>query len=269
MPSSCPECNSTLVRPNKEAVTRCVNLACPAILRGSVIHWSSRNALDIRGLGERVTILLIDNDLVRSVADLYTLTTEQIASLDRMGTKSAENLVKAIAESKKQTYARILYGLGIRYVGNVNAKILTESFPTIEDLIQASFESIEAVYGIGEEIAQSVFEWIRVPDNRALVQKLQDTGLKFISQSTNDKNKANSAKEVFTGLTFVITGTLPSLKRKQAEEMIEKAGGKVTGSISKKTDYLLLGENAGSKLAKAEKLGIKHLSEAKFLDFLK
>lgn len=268
MPTICPECNSALVRPDKEAVTRCVNIACPAILRGSIVHWSSRNALDIRGLGERVAILLIENNLVKSVADLYNLTVEQIAALDRMGAKSAENLVKAISQSKNQTYARILYGLGIRYVGNVNAKILTESFATIEDLAQASFESIESIYGIGEEIAQSVFEWIRVPDNQTLVQKLQENGLRFISQSVHDENNATKTKKIFMGKTFVITGTLPNLKRDQAKEIIEQAGGKVTGSISKKTDYLLLGENAGSKLAKAEKLGVKQLRESELLELL-
>ena len=263
MPRSCPECNSTLVRPANEAVTRCVNISCPAILRGSIIHWSSRNALDIRGLGERIAILLIENNLVSSVADLYTLTVEQVASLERMGTKSAENLVKAIAESKQQTYDRILYGLGIRYVGSTNAKILTQSFPTIEALSQASFEDIEAVYGIGEEIAQSVFEWVRISANQELVAKLQTAGLQFKAEV--DQSKSDRSSQIFAGKTFVITGTLPSLKRDEAKKLIEQAGGKVTGSISKKTDYLLLGENAGSKLAKAEKLGINKMSEAELL----
>ena len=182
---------------------------------------------------------------------------------------SSAGYFKAIAESKNQTYARILYGLGIRHVGNVNAKILTARFSTIEDLSQTSFESIEAVYGIGEEIAQSVFEWMRVPDNQALVQKLQENGLKFIDQSANEQNNVAKTEKIFTGKTFVITGTLPSLKREQAKEIIEQAGGKVTVSISKKTDYLLLGENAGSKLAKAEKIGIKQISEAKLFELLK
>ena len=267
MPTHCPECNSTLVRPETEAVTRCVNSSCPAILRGSIIHWASRNALDIRGLGERIAILLINHNLVSSVADLYSLTVEQIASLERMGTKSAENLVKAIAESKNQTYARILYGLGIRYVGSVNAKILTENFPTIEKLSQASFESIEAVYGIGEEIAQSVFEWVRVPSNQNLIRQLQTAGLKLANRQAM-KEDAEATEQIFQGKTFVITGTLPTLKRDRAKEMIERAGGKVTSSISKKTDFLLLGENAGSKLAKAEKLGINQISEIDLLSSL-
>ena len=267
MPTSCPECNSVLVRPENEAVTRCINSSCPAILRGSIIHFCSRNALDIRGLGERIAILLIKNSLVHSVADLYTLTVEQIASLERMGTKSAENLVRAIAESKNQDYDRILYGLGIRYVGSVNAKILTENFPSIEELSQASFESIEAVYGIGEEIAQSVFEWVRIANNQTLIKQLQAAGLKFVSsQSTLDT--VDKSKQVLADKTFAITGTLPSLKRSEAQQLIEQAGGKVTGSIGKKTDYLLLGEDAGSKLAKAEKLGITQLSESQLLELL-
>ena len=264
MPCNCPECGSTLVRPENEAVTRCINISCPAILRGSIIHWASRNALDIQGLGERIAVLLIENNLVKSVADLYSLTVKQIASLERMGSKSAENLVKAIAESKNQSYDRILYGLGIRYVGSVNAKTIAENFSSIEELSQASFEAIEAVYGIGEEIAQSVFEWVRVPANQNLIQQLQAAGLQF-SQTTS----TNEGDRPFSSKTFVITGTLPSLKRDEAKHLIEQAGGKVTGSISKKTDYLLLGENAGSKLAKAQKLGIAQLSEAELLSFLK
>ncbi len=272
MPTNCPECNSILVRPENEAVTRCVNSSCPAILRGSIIHWASRNALDIRGLGERIALLLIKNNLINSVADLYSLTVSQIADLERMGTKSAENLVKAIAESKNQTYDRLLYGLGIRYVGSVNAKILAENFPTIEELSQAPFESIEAVYGIGEEIAQSVFEWLRIPANQALIQQLQAIGLQFsspITTSDSSDRDLDQSHQVLASKTFVITGTLPSLKRDQAKKLIEQAGGKVTGSISKKTDYLLLGENAGSKLAKAENLGIPQLSEAELLELLK
>ncbi|MEN9519400.1 MAG: hypothetical protein RLZZ381_1988, partial [Cyanobacteriota bacterium] len=263
IPSNCPECSSPLVRPETEAVTRCVNISCPAILRGSIIHWASRNALDIKGLGEKMVILLLKNNLVTSVADLYSLTIEQIASLERMGIKSAENLVEAIAASKNQTYDRLLYGLGIRYVGSTNAKILTENFSTIEELSQASFESIEAVYGIGEEIAQSVFEWVRIPANQTLIQQLQLAGLKFSSAMTTTEGKTD---RVFSGKTFVITGTLPTLKRDEAKKLIEQAGGKVTGSISQKTDYLLLGENAGSKLAKAEQLAIAQLSEAELFN---
>ena len=264
MPSHCPECGSALVRPESEAVTRCVNASCPAIIRGSIIHWASRDALDIRGLGERVAILLIEQNLVKSIADLYSLTVEQIASLERLGTKSATNLVKAIADSKNQPYARVLYGLGIRYVGIVNAKLLAANFSAIEELTQASFESLEAVHGIGAEIAQSVFEWVRIPTNQELVATLKTQGLQ-LSNFSGEKIPISEGEGLFTGKTFVITGTLPTLKRNEAKDIIEQAGGKVTSSISKKTDYLVVGENAGSKLAKAEQLGISQLSEAELL----
>ncbi|MGK7877372.1 MAG: NAD-dependent DNA ligase LigA [Xenococcaceae cyanobacterium] len=260
MPTHCPECNSTLVRPQGEAVTRCVNSSCPAILRGSLVHWTSRDALDIRGLGEKIAELLQKNGLVKSIADIYDLTREQIASLERMGTKSADKLVQAIAHSKTQPWDRVLYGLGIRYVGNVNAKLLAENFPTVEQLSQASVESLEAVYGIGSEIAQSVFQWFKIPANQDLVQRLQAAGLHF-ETSSSPKGDESSQQSATSGKTFVITGTLPTLKRNEAKELIEKAGGKVTSSVSAKTDYLVVGENAGSKLEKAQKLGITQLSE--------
>jgi DNA ligase (NAD+) len=267
MPSHCPECNSVLVRPTGESVTRCVNNSCPAILRGSLIHWASRDALDIRGLGEKNVVLLINNNLVKSIADLYFLTVDQIASLERMGTKSAAKLVSAIAESKARPYHKVLYGLGIRYVGSVNAKLLAENFHSIEALSQASVESLAAVYGIGDEIARSVFEWLRIPNNQALIQQLQTIGLQF-SSVPSIIERANSSTNILTGKTLVITGTLPSLKRQEAQAIIEQVGGKVSGSISSKTDYLVVGENAGSKLAKAKALNIVQLSEADLLKLI-
>ncbi len=271
MPNHCPECNSELIRPTGESVTRCVNSSCPAILRGSLVHWASRDALDIRGLGEKIVILLINSNLIKSIADLYQLSVAEIASLERMGDKSAQNLVNAIAESKKQSYARVLYGLGIRYVGNVNAKLLAENFPNIDKLAQASIYDLEAVYGIGEEIAQSVFQWFKNTANQDLVTALKTVGLQFSEQSSTsnlNNNQLSNLSQILTGKTFVITGTLPSLKRNEAKELIEQAGGKVTGSVSKKTDYLLAGENAGSKLTKARDLGIAELTEKQLLDLL-
>lgn len=264
MPTNCPECHSPLVRPVGEAVTRCVNSSCPAILRGSVVHWASRDALDIRGLGEKVVILLIEQGLVTSIADLYSLEKTEIAKLDRMGEKSALNLITAITQSKNQSWSRVLYGLGIRYVGSVNAKILTESFRTVEELANASVTNLASVYGIGEEIAQSVYDWFRIEANRDLVAKLQAAGLQFAAAA-----KTTTTKATLAGKTFVITGTLPTLKREEAKELIEKAGGKVTGSVSKKTDYLVLGEAAGSKLEKALELGITQLTEAQLLELIK
>ena len=265
MPSHCPECTSELVRPKGEAVTRCVNSSCPAILRGSLIHWASRDALDIRGLGERIVIALIENGLVTSIADVYSLEVPQVASLERMATKSATNLVNAIASSQQQPFHRVLYGLGIRYVGAVNAKILTESFSSIESLSQASIEDLEAVYGIGLEIATSVYQWLRIEANQALVQQLKAAGLQFTAEVK--QAIANSNSDI-AGKTFVITGTLPTLKRSEAKNLIEEAGGKVTGSVSKKTDYLVAGAEAGSKLDKAREIGVTELSEAQLLELL-
>jgi DNA ligase (NAD+) len=266
MPTHCPECNSALVRPLGEAVTRCVNSSCPAILRGSLVHWATRDALDIRGLGEKVVILLIENGLVKSIADLYELTSQQIASLERMGTKSADNLINAIALSKSQPWLRVLYGLGIRYVGSVNAKILADSFPTVEQLSEASIATLESVYGIGTEIAESVHDWFKIAANQTLVSRLQAAGLQFAASVSQEDQ--STQKTALTGKTFVITGTLPTLKRNEAKELIEQAGGKVTGSVSAKTDYLVVGEEAGSKLEKAQELGITQLSEAQLLEML-
>ncbi len=263
IPAQCPECGSSLVRTKGEAVTRCVNSSCPAILRGSVIHWASRDALDIRGLGEKIVILLIENGLVGSIADLYDLTVEQIASLERMGDKSAKKLVDAIEASKTRPYHKVLYGLGIRYVGSVNAKLLTENFSTIEQLSQADPASLEAVYGIGTEIAQSVFEWFKISANLTLVKALQDAGLQFKAEKTEVKDLSS-----LSGKTFVVTGTLPTLKRNEAKDLIEKAGGKVASSISAKTDYLLIGDKPGSKLYKAQKLGIKQIDEEQLLQMI-
>lgn len=267
MPTHCPECNSPLIRPPKEAVLRCINLSCGAILRGSLVHWASRDALDIRGLGEKIVVLLIDNGLVNSIADLYYLTPEKIASLERMGTKSSDNLIKAIQESKQQPFSRVLYGLGIRYVGSVTANLLTKNFPSIDQLSQASFASLCSVYGVGEEISQSIIDWLSIQKNYDLIQQLKKAGLQ-LEISSPQKTTVESSLTPLSGKTIVITGTLSTLNRTDAKNLIEKAGGKVTGSISKKTDYLLLGENAGSKLIKAQQLGITQLSEADLLNLL-
>lgn len=259
-PESCPQCNSKLVRPYGEAVIRCVNSSCPAIIKGSIVHWASRDALDIKGLGEKIVILLVENNLLNSLADLYSLTESQIANLERMGAKSATNLINNIEGSKKQSWARVLYGLGIRFVGNSTAKLLTENFENIEKLSKASLADLESIYGIGNEIASSVVEWFKIPANQTLIEKLQKAGLQFSNLVSNQNN--------LTGKTFVITGTLPTLKRNIAKNLIEKVGAKVSNSVSAKTDYIVVGEDAGSKLEKAEKLGIQQLSESELLTML-
>jgi DNA ligase (NAD+) len=266
MPTHCPVCNQPVVRPVGEAVTRCINASCQAILKGALVHWASRNALDINGLGEKIVQQLVDQGVVHSVADLYDLTAEQLASMERMGKKLAEKLVGAIANSKTQPWSRVLYGLGIRHVGSVNAQTLTQQFPTVEQLAGASAATIEGVYGIGPEIAQSVFQWFQVPANQALINRLREGGLQLAAEV---RITAAPKSQPLSGKTFVITGTLPTLKRDEAKELIEKAGGKVTNSVSSKTDYLVVGEEAGSKLEKAQALGITQLSEVQLLELLK
>jgi len=266
MPSCCPECGQPVVREKGEAVTRCINTSCPAILRGSLIHFCSRDALDINGVGEKLVQQMVDSNLLNSAADLYDLTAERLMSLERMGKKLAEKLVSAIAQSKNKPYSRVLYGLGIRHVGTVNAQLLTERFTNVEDLATVSPAAIEGVYGIGPEIAQSVYQWFRVPANQSLIARLKITGLQLHSEvktlNLGDQNLQ------FAGKTFVLTGTLPTLKRDEAKDLIQQAGGKVTNSVSAKTDYVIVGEDAGSKLEKAQSLGIELLSEAELLELL-
>ncbi|MEM1426250.1 MAG: NAD-dependent DNA ligase LigA, partial [Cyanobacteria bacterium P01_H01_bin.130] len=269
MPTTCPVCGSPTVRPEGEAKTRCVNASCPAILRGSLRHWASRNALDIEGLGEKLVEQLVDAELVTSIADLYTLTVDQLLPLERVGQKSAENLVAAIAQSKEKSFARVLYGLGIPLVGAVNAKTLVNNFPSIEALMGAIEEEIAAVFGIGEEIARSLGQWFAVSANRDLIEKLRhhDVALAYVPEPAPAGGVSRDSTSL-AGKTFVLTGTLPTLSRRDAKAKIEALGGMVTGSVSRKTSYVVVGEAAGSKLDKAKALNITCLSEADLLTLL-
>lgn len=263
LPAHCPECGQPVIQLPEEAVTRCVNASCPAILRRSLLHWASRDALDIDGLGEKLVQQLVDGGWVQSVADLYALKLETLAGLERMGRKSAAKLVAAIDRSRQQPWERVLYGLGIRHVGKVNAQLLAQQFPTVETLAAANSQEIASVYGIGPEIAEAVSQWFAIPANQSLVKRLHQVDLQLSSQPT-----APIGDQPLAGKTFVITGTLPSLKREEAKRLIQAAGGKVTDSVSKNTDYLVAGESAGSKLDKAIALGIPTLSEAQLLEQL-
>ena len=233
---------------------------------GSLIHFCSRDALDINGVGEKLVQQMVDSNLVHSAADLYDLTAERLMSLERMGKKLAEKLVSAIANSKTQPWSRVLYALGIRHVGSVNAQLLTERFTNVTDLASASAAAIEGVYGIGPEIAQSVYQWFQVPANQSLIERLIAADLQLQSE-VKSQNLAEISLPL-AGKTFVITGTLPSLKRDEAKDLIQKAGGKVTNSVSAKTDYVVVGEDAGSKLEKAQSLGIARVSESELLSML-
>ena len=266
LPLTCPECGSDLVREEGEAATRCVNSSCPAILRGALRHWVSKGALDVDGLGSKLIEQLVDRGLVGSIADLYRLDAALLASLERMGNKRATNLLTALESSKNQPWHRQLYGLGIHHVGEVNAKALAGAFPNATDLSTAasnSPEAITAVFGIGAEIAQSLRQWFATPANQTLLDALQRQGFSLASSTVERQAaaEASAARTTLNGQTFVLTGTLPSMSRSEAKAAIEAAGGKVSSSVSKKTNYVVAGEEAGSKLNKAESLGVTVLDE--------
>jgi len=264
LPTTCPVCDQPVVKPEGEAVTRCVNSSCRAILSGTLRHWASRDAMDISGLGERLVNSWIAQSVVTSIADLYDLTVEDLLPLERMGKQLAQKLITSIAASKQRPREKVLYGLGIRLVGSTNAQLLADHFPSVEALAQADEEAIAQVHGIGPEIAQSVTQWFQVPANQAQITRLKAAGLQLASQV----NPIELAPQPLAGTSFVLTGTLPTLKRAEAKDLIQAAGGRVSSAISAKTTYVVVGENAGSKQAKAESLGITQLSEAELLALL-
>ncbi|MFU0833307.1 MAG: DNA ligase [Oscillospiraceae bacterium] len=254
MPSVCPSCGAPVVREKSEAAIRCTNPECPAQLLRHLIHFCSRDAMDIDGMGPAVIEQLVDKNLIRSPADLYFLTREQILQLERKGEKSADNLMNALQKSKQNDLYRLLFALGIPHVGLKAAKLLSARFRTMKGIFEATEEEIAAVDGIGGIIAHSVRQFFDLPNTAHLIGRLQDAGVNMKCLTVTDDNR-------FQGKTFVLTGTLPNLTRSQATELIEKHGGKVSSSVSKKTYYVLAGEDAGSKLAKAQRLGITIISE--------
>jgi DNA ligase (NAD+) len=256
MPTHCPVCAQPVFKSSLEAVLRCVNQRCAAIVKGSIVHWVSRDALDISGVGEKLIEHLVDSGLVKSVADLYQLTLAQLSGLERMGEKSAVKALQAIEKSKTQPWSRVLYGLGIRHVGSVNAENITQKFTSAESLAPATAAQIEGIFGIGGEIATAVTMWFSAPENLELVDRLGQAGLNLSGTVAVKQDGPLSGK------VFVITGTLATLKRDEAKKLIQQAGGQVTDSVSSRTDYLLAGEKAGSKLAKAEKLSVTVIDEA-------
>ena len=261
IPDHCPVCGSETVQDGDEAVIRCVNPACPATVRRNLIHFATRNAMNIEGLGPAIVELLLQNNLIASPADLYSLKAEQLSSLERMGELSAQNLIHAIEASKERGLSCLLFGLGIRNIGERAAKLLAEQFPTIQQIFEATVEEITAIDGYGDTMAESVVHYFSKPETRELIEKLQAAGVK-LNEDVEEKT------DLFTGKTFVLTGTLPTYSRNDAKALIEKNGGKVSSSVSKKTDYVLAGEDAGSKLSKAQQLGIAILSEKEFNQML-
>jgi DNA ligase (NAD+) len=263
MPETCPVCGGAVVREEGEAASRCININCPARLKESILHFASRGVMNIDGVGDALVDQLVDRGLAHSVADLYALSSEQLLTLERMGPKSAANVLRNIENSKKNPLPRVLSALGIRFVGERTAVFLAEAFGSMDTIAEAPVDELQRAEEVGPKVAESLFRFFHEPHNQELVDRLRAAGLRFTYQSTRPKGGP------FDGLTFVLTGTLPTLSREQAKELIESSGGKVSGAVSKKTSYVLAGEDAGSKLTKAQSLGLRILDESQFLDLVR
>lgn len=265
MPTQCPECGSRISRPEGEANTYCENSECPAQVRARIEHFATRGAMDIEGLGEAVVDQLVDLGFVHNYADLYELhrRRDELIELDRWGKKSVENLLQAIEHSKKQPFSRLLFALGIRHVGASVAQLLTDHFRSMEQLRDATLEELQAVQGIGPRIAESIIRFLGDRHNRKILDRLEEYGL-----TLEEKRKRVIRQSPLSGKTVVLTGTLASYGREEAKALIEKSGGHVTSSVSSKTDFVVVGAEAGSKLDKAKKLGIRTLEEEEFIALL-
>ena len=261
MPPYCPVCGARVYREEGEAAYRCTGSECGAQIARNIIHFASRDAMDIEGMGPAIVEKFIENKIISSVADIYDIKVEDIETLDKLGKKSAENLVSAIEKSKENDLSKLIFALGIRHVGARNAKILAMHFGTLDKLIESDKESISSVDEIGEIIADSIVCYFEEAQNRETIEKLREAGVNFICKETKKEG-------VFSGKTFVLTGTLPTMNRNEASKLIADNGGKVSSSVSKKTDYLLAGEEAGSKLDKATALGITIISEEELLNMI-
>lgn len=259
LPAVCPSCGSQVYKEEDEAVLRCTNTECPAQLLRHLIHFVSRDAMNIDGLGEAVLRQLVDSGLVNSPVDLYKLEKEQIIKLDKKGEKSADNLLKAIEKSKSNPLYRIIFALGIRHIGNKSAKLLCNALLSVENIMNAGVDEISSIEGFGGVMAESVAEYFSVQQNRELIMQLRTLG---VQMQPLEKKAENGA---FTGKTFVLTGTLPTLKRSEASKIIEELGGKISSSVSKKTDFVVAGEDAGSKLTKAQQLGVTIITEEELI----
>ncbi|MFC0414860.1 NAD-dependent DNA ligase LigA [Cytobacillus solani] len=267
MPTHCPECESELVRLDGEVALRCINPKCPAQIREGLIHFVSRNAMNIDGLGEKVISQLFSKNLIQDVADLYKLTFEQLIGLERMGEKSANNLLEAIEASKVNSLEKLLFGLGIRHVGAKVAKTLAQQFVQMDELMNAGYEQLTAINEIGEKMADSIVSYFELEEARALIDELKAAGVNM--EYTGPKRVSiEQSESIFAGKTVVLTGKLEKLKRNEAKDKIEALGGNVSGSVSKKTDIVIAGEDAGSKLAKAQELGIEIWDEERLIEEL-
>jgi DNA ligase (NAD+) len=264
MPVKCPVCGGRVSRPEGEAVSRCVAADCPAQLIGRLLHFASRRAMRIEGLGGALADQLIEKKMVRDIADLYSLTLDQLVSLERMAKKSATNILDQIEASKSRDLWHLIYGLGIRHVGERTAGILAREFGSLKKLAGATVEELDDVHEIGLTMAQSIHDWFADPGNASLCERLSAAGVR----TEIEKSAAVTEEQTFAGKSFVLTGTLPGLTRDEASAMIDARGGRVSSSVSKKTDFVLAGAEPGSKLEKATKLGVKVIDEAAFRKML-
>ena len=258
LPEACPVCGAPVRRDEDGAALRCTGAECPAQLLRNITHFASRNAMDIEGLGPAVVQQLVANELIANVADLYTLQADEIAKLDRMGAKSAENLIQALEKSKSNDLSRLIFGLGIRQVGEKAAKVLSAHFKTIDALAAATAEELTEINDVGAVTAQCIVDYLSAPQSQDLIQRLKDAGV-------NMESTAEQTDMRFAGITFVLTGELSVYSRKEAGEKLEALGAKVSGSVSKKTGCVVAGEAAGSKLRKAQELGVPVIDENQFL----
>ncbi|MBE3102895.1 MAG: NAD-dependent DNA ligase LigA, partial [Bacilli bacterium] len=266
MPTHCPVCESELVRIEEEVALRCVNPQCPAQITEGLIHFVSRNAMNIDGLGEKVVEQLFREGLIHDVSDLFTLTIDQLIQLDRMGDKSATNLIAAIEASKQNSMERVLFGLGIRHVGEKGAKILAEEFSNMLTLAQATSDQLIAIHEIGDKMADSVISYFENEEVKKLIERLENLGVNL--SYTGKKVDLSNLDHLLTGKTVVLTGKMEQLTRQEAKKKIEQVGGTVASSVSKKTDIVIAGEDAGSKLEKARTLGIPVWDENRLIEEL-
>ncbi len=260
-PTACPSCGEAVVREESEAAVRCINPDCPAQRIRNLIHFASRDAMDIEGLGPAVVEQLVENGLVCHAYDLYSLPRDRVAEIERMGEKSADNLLAAVEKSKQSDLYRVIYALGIRHIGQKAAKLLASRFGSMSALMQAGEEQMNAIDGFGGIMAKSVADFFALPASRELVEKLSEAGVNMTGHTEQEDDR-------FAGLTFVLTGTLPTMTRNEASALIEKYGGRTASSVSKKTSFVLAGEEAGSKLTKAQALGVPVLNENEFRKML-
>jgi len=262
MPSECPKCGSKVFRPEGEVVSRCNSLACSAQIKERIRHFASRDAMDIEGLGPAIIDQLVEKGLIKNISDLYFLKRDNLISLERMAEKSADNLLAAVEKSKEKSLDNLVYGLGIRYVGVHTSEVITRYYPILNKFREADLEELIEINEIGPKIAESIVFFFKEKENLDIIEKLRRAGLNFGKEE--EKREKGKEVQILTGKQFVLTGTLKTFTRSQATEIISRLGGRVTGSVSKRTDYVVAGEDPGSKYQKAQKIGVPIINEEEF-----